>query len=125
MVRLIALGLLAAVVGMASTTAAQGPRQSTPRAETDSGSRLTVTVQELIQRDHRLTVTAGTEVFWSDPHFERVWFPAGGSAPHVERTEQGFRAVFSTPGTYRGAFTIAGGHRSNDVYPLIVTVTER
>jgi hypothetical protein len=125
MVRLIVFVLLVAVVATASTTAAQGPRQATPPAETDGRSRLTVTVQELIQRDPRLTVTAGTEVFWSDPHFERVWFPTGGSAPHVERTEQGFRAVFPTPGTYRGAFTIVGGHRSNDVYPLIVTVTER
>ena len=125
MAHLTVLVLLAAVVATASTTAAQGPRQVTPPAETDGGSRLAVTVQELIQRDHRLTVTAGTEVLWSDPHFERVWFPTGGSAPHVERTEQGFRTVFSAPGTYRGAFTIVGGHRSNDVYPLIVTVTER
>lgn len=124
MTRLIILVVLVSVVATASTMAAQGSRQVMPVAETGSRSRLTVTVQELIQRDHRLTVTAGTEVVWSDPHFERVWFPAGGSAPRVERTEQGFRAVFSEPGTYRGAFTIVGGHRSNDVYPLIVTVTE-
>jgi hypothetical protein len=40
-------------------------------------SRVVVTVQELIQRDHRLEVPAGTEVVWGDAHFERVWFPAG------------------------------------------------
>jgi len=88
-------------------------------------SRVVVTVQELIQRDHRLEVPAGTEVVWGDPHFERVWFPSRSGAPIVERTEKGFRAVFSKPGIYRGAFTIVGGHRSDDVYPLIVTVTER
>ena len=88
-------------------------------------SRVVVTVQELIQRDHRIEVPAGTEVVWGDAHFERVWFPAGSDSPVVERTEQGFRAVFLKRGTYRGAFTIVGGHRSTDVYPLIVTVTER
>lgn len=123
MAHLTVLVLLAAVVAAASTTAAQGPRPPAPA--TDVRPRLTVTVQELIQRDHRLTVTAGTEVLWSDPHFERVWFPSGSATPHVARTGQGFRAVFSMPGTYRGAFTIVGGYRSNDVYPLIVTVTER
>jgi hypothetical protein len=124
MTRLIVLVLLGAVVATASITGAQGPRPATPAAETDGRSRLTVTVQELIERDHRLTVTAGTEVFLSDPHFERVWFPSGDLAPRVERTGQGFRALLSKPGTYRGAFTIVGGHRSDDVYPLIVTVTE-
>ena len=84
-----------------------------------------VSVQDLIRRDHRIDVPAGTEVVWGDPHFERVWLAPRAVAPAVERTAQGFRAVFSKPGTYRGAFTIAGGHRSNDVYPLIVTVTER
>ena len=88
-------------------------------------ARVAVTVQELIQRDHRLTVTAGTEVLWSDPHFERVWVPPGADVPRVERAAVGFRAVFAAPGTYRGRFTIVGGHRSDDVYPLIVTVTER
>jgi hypothetical protein len=33
--------------------------------------------------------------------------------------------MFSKPGTYRGAFTIVCGHRSDDIYPLIVTVTEQ
>ena len=88
-------------------------------------SRVVVTVQELIQRDHRIEIPAGTEVVWGDPHFDRVWFPPRSDVPVVERTEQGFRAVFSKRGTYRGAFTIVGGHRSADVYPLIVTVTER
>jgi hypothetical protein len=87
--------------------------------------RLVVTVQELIQRDHRIEVRAGTEVVWSDPHFDRVWLAPRAGAPTVERTAQGFRAMFSNPGTYRGAFTIVGGHRSDDIYPLIVTVTEQ
>ena len=84
-----------------------------------------VTVQELIRRDHRLNVTAGTEVFFSDPHFERVWFPRAIDAPRVERVDGGFRALFSKAGTYRGRFTIVGGHRSNDVYPMIVIVTDQ
>ena len=88
-------------------------------------SRVVVTVQELIQRAHRMEVAAGTEVVWEDPHFDRVWFPPRSDAPVVERTEQGFRALFSKRGTYRGAFTIVGGHGSTDVYPLIVTVEER
>jgi hypothetical protein len=61
----------------------------------------------------------------SVPTFRAGLACAAGWGPAVERTAQGFRAVFSKPGTYRGAFTIAAGHRSNDVYPLIVTVTER
>lgn len=85
-----------------------------------------VTVQELIKWNHRLSITVGTEVLFSDPHFERVWFPPAVDAPRVERVDGGFRALsFAKPGTYRGRFTIAGGHRSNDVYPMIVTVTER
>jgi Ni/Co efflux regulator RcnB len=58
MARLIVFVLLAAVVATASTTAAQGSRQATPAAETQSRSRVTVTVQELIQRDHRLPEAA-------------------------------------------------------------------
>jgi hypothetical protein len=88
-------------------------------------SRLVITAQELIQRDHRLTVMAGTEVLWQDAHFERVWFPPNGDNPRVERADPGFRTVFQKPGTYRGRFTIVGGHRSQDVYPVTVTVTER
>src|SRR5262245_12950342 len=88
-------------------------------------SAVVVTVQELIQHDHRIEVRAGTEVVWGDPHFDRVWLAPRAGAPTVARTAQGFRAVFLKPGTYRGAFTIVGGHRSDDVYPLIVTVTEQ
>lgn len=117
--------LLVAVVAAPMIATPQESRPPTPTPEAGSRPRVAVTVQELIQRDHRLTVTAGTEVIWNDPHFERVWFPSGGTAPRVERAAQGFRAIFSNPGTYRGAFTIVGGHRSTDVYPLIVTVTER
>ena len=83
-----------------------------------AGNPIVVTVQELIERNHRIEVRAGTEIVWGDPHFDRVWFPPRTGA-------RGFHAVFSKPGTYRGTFTIAGGHRSNDVYPLIVTVTDR
>ncbi|HEY7518511.1 MAG TPA: hypothetical protein VIE36_09490 [Methylomirabilota bacterium] len=88
-------------------------------------SRVTVTVQQLIDSGHRLELPAGSEVLWADAHFDRVWFPSSVNAPHVERTGLGYRAVFTTPGTYRGAFTIVGGHRSDDVYPLVVVVTDR
>jgi hypothetical protein len=119
------LGLLAAVT-LATTSIAVGqpsPMESTSRPP-DQSPRVTVTVQQLIDRDHRLEILAGTEVICADPHFERVWFPTSAGAPKIERTGPGFRAIFAKSGTYRGAFTIAGGHRSNDVYPLIVTVTE-
>ena len=108
--------MLAVLVGMLGVVAV---------AAGQPGSLVVVTVQELIQRDHRLMVPAGTEVLWQDAHFERVWFPASGNNPRVERAEKGFRAVFDKPGTYRGRFTIAGGHQSADIYPLTVTVTER
>lgn len=86
--------------------------------------QVAVTVQDLIQTNHRLEVVAGTEVLWRDPHFDRVWFPSGRKSPRVERAEVGFRTVFDKPGTYRGKFTIAGGgHQTGDVYPLIVTVS--
>jgi hypothetical protein len=117
----VVLGLLTAVVAALTTPPAWA--QSGPTS--DVRSRLVVTVQELIDRDHRLAVAVGTEVSWSDPHFLRVWFPTGEATPRVERTPEGFRTVFTRPGTYRSAFTIAGGRRSNDVYPLVVTVTER
>jgi len=117
--------LLLVTVLTTSAVAAQETPRATTAPEAAARSRMTVTVQELIQLDHRLTVPVGTEVVWRDPHFERVWFPSGDRAPRIERTPEGFRAVFSTPGTYRGAFTIVAGHRNNDVYPLVVTVTER
>jgi hypothetical protein len=120
-----AVFLLLAVVLITSSVAAQLAPGVTTTPEAATRSRVTVTVQELIQLDHRLTVPVGTEVVWRDAHFERVWFPSGDRTPRVERTAEGFKALFSTPGAYRGAFTIVGGHRSNDVYPLVVTVTER
>lgn len=115
--------VLIAVAAALSVATAQESRPAVPGPE--AHPRRSVTVQELIQSNHRLTVTAGTEVVWSDPHFGRVWFPSGGENPQVERTEQGFRAVFPKPGTYRGVFTIVAGHRSDDVYSMVVTVTER
>lgn len=84
-----------------------------------------MSVQQLIDGDHRVQVPAGAEIVWGDPHFGRVWLTPRPGAPTVERTAAGFRAVFSTPGTYRGAFTIVGGHRSDDIYPMVITVTER
>jgi hypothetical protein len=116
--RLVPASLLAAVIGLALVAPGQA-------LVAHAQPSVAVTVQEVIKGDHRLTVTAGTEVLWRDPHFERVWFPQGAGAPRVERAEIGFRAVFAKPGTYRGRFTIVGGHRSDDVYPMIVTVTER
>ena len=83
-----------------------------------------MTVQELIAADHRITVPAGTVVEWRDPHFETVWFPSSPDGPRVELEQGSFRTVFAKAGTYRGRFTVVGGHRSNDIYPLIVTVTK-
>jgi hypothetical protein len=117
--------VLIALAAAFSVTTAQESRPAIPAPEDAAHPRRSVTVQELIQSNHRLTVTAGTEVVWSDPHFGRVWFPSSGENPRVERTEQGFRAVFPKPGTYRGVFTIVAGHRSDDVYSMVVTVTER
>ena len=84
--------------------------------------RVTVTVRQLFDRAHRIEVPAGAEVLWADPHFDRVWFPAGSGAPAIERMPGGFRARFTTPGTYRGTFTVTGGHATNDVYNLVVVV---
>ena len=84
-----------------------------------------VTVQELIDADHRLTVPAGTVVEWRDPHFDTVWLPPSSNGPRAERRSGVWTTEFATPGTYRGRFTVAGGHRSNDVYPFTVTVTDR
>lgn len=36
-----------------------------------------LTVQQLFKSNHQIEVVAGTEVIWADPHFDRVWFPAG------------------------------------------------
>lgn len=115
-----------AVGGITTAVAFGQPARSEPARRTpDAASRVTVTAQQLIDSGHRLEVPAGTEVVWADAHFDRIWFPPNVGAPRVERSGLGYRAVFTTPGTYRGAFTIAGGIRSDDVYPLIVIVTER
>ena len=100
--------LLVAIVLLVCSAAAQG--------------RVTVTANELIQRNHVLEVEVGNEVVWADPHFERVWFPSGPGNPRVERTPGGFRAVFERAGEYRGAFTLVSAHRGSDVYPMRVVV---
>jgi hypothetical protein len=84
--------------------------------------RVAVTVRQLFDLGHRLEVTAGSEVVWADPHFDRVWFPAGAESPKVERVSGGFRAMFTQPGIYRGAFTVTAGHATNDVYNMTVVV---
>ena len=84
--------------------------------------RVTVTANELIQRNHVLEVSVGTEVVWADPHFDRVWFPSSSGNPRVERTPGGFRAVFERVGEYRGTFTLVSAHRGADVYPMRVLV---
>lgn len=91
----------------------------------EAQDRVTVTVQQLFDRGHKLEVAAGGEVVWADPHFERVWFPAATGNPKVERVDGGFRATFPRPGTYRGAFTVVAGHATNDVYNMIVVVKPR
>lgn len=98
---------------------------SVDRGVVDAQDRLNVTVQQLFDRGHRLEVSAGGEVVWADPHFERVWFPTGAGNPRVERVVGGFRATFVKPGTYRGAFTVVAGHATNDVYKMIIVVKPR
>jgi hypothetical protein len=88
----------------------------------EAQERVTVTVQQLLNQAHRIEVAEGAEVLWADPHFDRVWFPAGAESPKVERVSGGFRAVFTKAGTYRGAFTVVAGHRTEEVYNLIVVV---
>jgi hypothetical protein len=85
--------------------------------------QMRLTVQEFFKSNHQVEVSAGTEVVWADPHFDRVWFPAGSGAPRVERGSDGLHAVFTKPGVYRGAFTVVGGHGTNDVYEMTITVT--
>ena len=89
---------------------------------TEAQERTTITVRQLFELGHRLEVSEGDEVVWADPHFERVWFPAGAEAAKVQRVPGGFRAAFAKPGTFRGAFTVAGGHGTNDVYDMTVVV---
>ena len=87
-------------------------------------AQVKVTVQDLFKSNHQIAVGAGTEVVWADSHFDRVWFPAGRGAPRVQRGPEGFRAVFTGPGTYRGAFTVVMGHGTNEIYQMTVTVKE-
>jgi hypothetical protein len=101
---LMAIGIVLAMMG--STVFAQ--------------QRRAVTVRELFASNHRLEVEAGTEVLWADPHFDRVWFPRGG--PQVKPTDAGLATRFDTPGTYKGTFTVSGGHSATDVYSLTVVV---
>jgi hypothetical protein len=82
-------------------------------------------VRQLFDLAHRIEVSAGGEVVWADPHFDRVWFPAGAENPKVERVPGGFRAVFAKAGTYHGSFTVAGGHGMDDVYNMTVVVKPR
>jgi hypothetical protein len=83
-----------------------------------------LSVQQLFRSNHQIEVGAGTEVVWADPHFDRVWFPAGSGAPRVDRGPEGFHAIFSQSGSYRGSFTVVAGHGTFDVYELTVTVRE-
>src|SRR5262245_19818848 len=97
LVRLSTIGLAATVLRPLGRGVAKGQ------------DRGTVTVQQLFDHQHHLEVTAGSEVVWSDLHFGSVWFPPGANNPKVERQGGEFRATFPKPGTYRGAFTVAGG----------------
>ena len=84
--------------------------------------QMRLTVQDVFKSNHQIEVTAGSEVVWADPHFDRVWFPTGSGAPRVERGSDGLHAVFTQPGVYRGGFTVVGGHGTNDVYEMTITV---
>ena len=57
--------------------------------------RVAVTVRQLFDQGHRLEITAGTEVAWADPHFDRVWFKPSADNPKVEHMAGGFRATFA------------------------------
>ena len=83
-----------------------------------------VTVQGLFKSNHQIVVSPGTEVVWADPHFERVWFPSGTGAPRLRHDSDGYRALFTAPGTYRGTFTVVMGHGPNEIYQMTVTVRE-
>ncbi len=102
----------------AAVVAAAGPGWT----QTLSRPLRDVTVNEVFSLDHRLEVEAGTVVAWTDPHFERVWFPSGG--PTVTRTAMGPVTVFDVPGEYRGRFTVAGGGHgvTGEVFSITVIV---
>lgn len=88
-------------------------------------SKVLVTAKDLIASNHRIEVAAGTEVVWSDPHIDRVWFPPS-SGIQVRRTNAGLSAAFPRPGRYEGRVTLAGtqGAGAADVMPLLVIVKE-
>ena len=90
----------------------------------EAQAQVKVTVQDLFKSNHQIAVATGTEIVWADPHFDRVWFPAGSGAPRVQRGPEGFHAVFTGPGTYHGAFTVVIGHGTNEIYQMTVTVKE-
>jgi hypothetical protein len=92
---------------------------------TEGQERVNVTVQQLLEQKHRLEITAGSEIVWNDPHFDSVWFPAAVDNPKVRREGGRLRTIFPRPGTYRGAFTVVGGHAMSDVYHMVVVVTPR
>lgn len=107
------IGVLIGVAAFAAWAAHAGAQQ-----------QVRVTVQQLFRSHHQIEVAAGTEIIWADPHFERVWFPAGSGAPRVDRGPEGLHALFTRVGTYRGTFTVVAGHGTNDVYRLTVTVQD-
>jgi hypothetical protein len=84
-----------------------------------------VTAKGVMASNHRIEVMVGTEVIWSDPHVDRVWFPPA-SGIRVQRTGEGLSAVFPRPGRYEGRLTMAGtlGTGAADVMPLVVIVKE-
>ena len=90
----------------------------------DGQGRRVTTLKDLIDVNNRLEVPAGTEVVWSDPHFERVWF-SPKTKIHVRRDAQGFSAVFAAPGRYEGLYTVVPGHRAADVHRMTVIVRTR
>ena len=89
---------------------------------TEAQALVKVTVQDLFKSNHQIVVSPGTEVVWADPHFDRVWFASGSGAPRLQRDPDGYRAVFTAPGTYRGTFTVVMGHGPTEIYQMTVTV---
>ena len=107
------LRMLIAVAALSIWTSHAGAQQ-----------QVRMTVEQLFKSNHQIEVVTGTEVIWADPHFDRVWFPAGSGAPRVDRGPEGLHAVFTQSGSYRGSFTVVAGHGTFDVYQLTVTVRE-
>jgi hypothetical protein len=112
LVRLLSIGLAVAVL-MLFAHGATGQE------------RVTVTVDQVVKQKHRLEVMAGSEVVFGDPHFANVGFPTVTDDPKIAREAGRLRVTFAKPGTYRGAFTVAGGHGTSDVYHIVVVVKPR